>query len=40
VDAAKAGGVNRIVVLSSIGTVIHPRPIIGEMIKHPRRGAP
>ncbi|MFI5678816.1 NAD(P)H-binding protein [Streptomyces cellulosae] len=32
VDAAKAGGVNRIVVLSSIGTVIHPRPIIGEMI--------
>ncbi|MET9566605.1 NAD(P)H-binding protein [Streptomyces tauricus] len=32
VDAAKAGGVTRIVVLSSIGTVIHPRPVIGEMI--------
>jgi uncharacterized protein YbjT (DUF2867 family) len=32
VDAARAGGVHRIVVLSSIGTVVHPRPIIGAMI--------
>lgn len=32
VDAANSGGVNRIVVLSSIGTVVHPRPVIGEMI--------
>ncbi|MFT4210482.1 MAG: NAD(P)H-binding protein [Microbacterium sp.] len=32
VDAAKAAGVNRIVVLSSIGTVLHPRPIIGAAI--------
>ncbi|TXK19896.1 NAD(P)H-binding protein [Homoserinibacter sp. GY 40078] len=33
VDAAKAAGVRRIVVLSSIGTVIHPMPIIGAAIK-------
>ncbi|MBE1879046.1 NAD(P)H-binding protein [Myceligenerans pegani] len=33
VDAAKAAGVNRIVVLSSIGTVVHPMPIIGAAIK-------
>lgn len=32
VNAAKAAGVGRIVVLSSIGTVIHPRPVIGAMI--------
>lgn len=33
VDAAKAAGVNHIVVLSSIGTVLHPMPIIGAAIK-------
>lgn len=32
VDAAKTADVRRIVVLSSIGTVIHPRPLIGEAI--------
>lgn len=32
VDAAKAAAVGRIVVLSSIGTVVHPRPIIGDAI--------
>lgn len=32
VDAAKSAGVRRIVVLSSIGTVIFPRPIIGAAI--------
>ncbi|TDD60266.1 NAD-dependent epimerase/dehydratase family protein [Kribbella antibiotica] len=32
VDAAKEAGVGRIVVLSSIGTVVHPRPLIGAAI--------
>ncbi|WP_158862269.1 NAD(P)H-binding protein [Leifsonia sp. AG29] len=32
VDAAKAAGVSRVVVLSSIGTAIHPMPIIGAAI--------
>lgn len=32
VDAAKGAGVSRIVVLSSIGTVVHPRPVIGQAI--------
>lgn len=32
VDAAKSAGVRRIVVLSSIGTAVHPRPIIGAAI--------
>ncbi|MFT4081914.1 MAG: NAD(P)H-binding protein [Nocardioides sp.] len=32
VDAANAAGVRRIVVLSSIGTVLHPMPIIGAAI--------
>jgi len=34
VDAAKAQGVKRIVVLSSIGTIVHPHPMIGQAIKN------
>lgn len=33
VDAAKAAGVQHVVALSSIGTAIHPMPIIGAAIK-------
>lgn len=32
VKAAEAAGVSRLVVLSSIGTVLHPRPMIGAAI--------
>jgi uncharacterized protein YbjT (DUF2867 family) len=32
VDAAEAAGAGRLVVLSSVGTVLHPRPLIGTAI--------
>lgn len=32
IEAARAADVNKIVVLSSLGTVLHPRPIIGSAI--------